>query len=120
VETPRNARADPERNTVAQRRTRAGQAAGDAARKDGVQADSEVSTLTLYLLRFGYFYIAVGFAILELPALLDPESLSRLDKVVLSMLGAMALLALLGLRYPLRMLPLLFFEFERSATNSGD
>jgi hypothetical protein len=112
VETPRNARADPERNTVdAQRRTRAGQAAGDAARTDGVQADPEVSTLRLYLLRFGYFYIAVGLAIFELPALLDPESLSRLDKVVLSMLGAMALLALLGLRYPVRMLPLLFFEF---------
>ena len=72
---------------------------------------SEVSTLRLYLLRAGYLYIAVGLAIFELPALLNPENLSRLDKVVLSVLLAMALLAVLGLRYPLKMLPLLFFEF---------
>jgi hypothetical protein len=72
---------------------------------------SEVSTRKLNLLRAGYLYIAVGLAIFELPALLHPENLSRLDKVVLSVLSAMALLAVLGLRYPLKMLPLLFFEF---------
>ena len=71
---------------------------------------SEVSTFRLYLLRAGYFYIAVGLAIFELPALLHPENLSRLDAVVLSVLAAMALLAVVGLRYPLKMLPLLFFE----------
>jgi hypothetical protein len=60
-------------------------------------------------------YIAVGLAIFELPALLHPENLSRLDAVVLSMLGAMALLAVVGLRYPLKMLPLLFFEFAWKA-----
>jgi hypothetical protein len=31
--------------------------------------------------------------------------------VILSVLGATALLAVLGIRYPLKMLPLLFFEF---------
>ena len=72
---------------------------------------SEVSTFRLYLLRAGYSYIAVGLAIFELPALLHPENLSRLDAVVLSMLGAFALLSVLGIRYPLKMLPLLFFEF---------
>jgi hypothetical protein len=72
---------------------------------------SEVSTFRLNLLRAGYFYIAVGLAIFELPALLTPQNLSRLDKVVLSVLFAMALLAVVGLRYPLKMLPLLFFEF---------
>ena len=72
---------------------------------------SEVSTFRLYLLRAGYLYIAVGLAIFELPTLLHPENLSRLDAVILSMLGAMALLAVVGLRYPLKMLPLLFFEF---------
>ena len=72
---------------------------------------SEVSTFRLYLLRAGYLYIAVGLAIFELPALLQPENLARLDAVVLSMLGGFALLAVLGIRYPLKMLPLLFFEF---------
>jgi hypothetical protein len=43
--------------------------------------------------------------------LLDPEDLSRMESVVLSVLGAFALLAVLGIRYPLKMLPLLFFEF---------
>jgi hypothetical protein len=73
--------------------------------------DIGVSTFRLNLLRAGYLYIAVGLAIFELPALLNPETLSRLDKVILSVLFAMALLAVLGLRYPLKMLPLLFFEF---------
>jgi hypothetical protein len=77
----------------------------------GVYSMSGISTLRLYLLRAGYLYIAVGLATFELPALLHPENLSRLDAVVLSMLGAFALLTVLGIRYPLKMLPLLFFEF---------
>src|SRR5215213_8320357 len=72
---------------------------------------SEVSTFRLYLLRAAYLYIAVGLAIFKLPALLHPENLSRLDAVVLSMLGGFALVVALGIRYPLKMLPLLFFEF---------
>ena len=71
---------------------------------------SEVSTFRLYLLRAMYLFMAVGLAIFELPKLLYPENLSRLDGVVLSVLGAFALLAVLGIRYPLKMLPLLLFE----------
>src|SRR4028119_407267 len=72
---------------------------------------SEVSTFRLYLLRAMYLFTAVGLAIFELPRLLHPEILSRLDSVVLSVLAAFALLAVVGIRYPLKMLPLLFFEF---------
>ena len=72
---------------------------------------SEVSTFRLYLLRAMYLFMAVGLAIFELPAILHPENLSRMDSVVLSVLDAFALLAVLGIRYPLKMLPLLFFEF---------
>ncbi len=72
---------------------------------------SEVSTFRLYLLRAMYLFMVVGLAIFELPAVVHPANLSRLDAVVLSVLGGFALLAVLGIRYPLKMLPLLFFEF---------
>jgi hypothetical protein len=73
---------------------------------------SEVSTFRLYLLRAMYLFMFVGLAIFKLPGILNPTtSLSRDASVVGSVLGAMSLLALLGIRYPLKMLPLLFFEF---------
>jgi hypothetical protein len=72
---------------------------------------SEVSTFRLYLLRAGYLFMVVGLAIFELgPAILHPENLSRLDAVVVSILAGFALLVALGIRYPLKMLPLLLFE----------
>src|SRR5215213_10194267 len=73
---------------------------------------SEVSTFRLYLLRAMYVFMAVGLAIFKLgPAILHPGSLSPQDSVIVSVLGAFALLAVLGIRYPIKMLPLLFFEF---------
>ena len=72
---------------------------------------SEVSTFRLYLLRAMYVFTVVGLAIEKLPALLRPATLSPGDSVILSVLGATAVLAVLGIRYPLKMLPLLFFEF---------
>ncbi len=73
---------------------------------------SEVSTFRLYLLKAVYVFMVVGLAIFKLgPAILHPENLSPQDSVIVSVLGAFALLAVLGIRYPLKMLPLLFFEF---------
>ena len=73
---------------------------------------SEVSTFRLYLLRAMYVFMVVGLAIFKLgPAILHPENLSPQDSVVLSVLGGFALLAVVGIRYPIKMLPLLFFEF---------
>ncbi len=71
---------------------------------------SEVSTFRLYLLRAMYVFTVVGLAIEKLPALLHPANLSPGDSVILSVLGATALLAVVGIRYPIKMLPLLFFE----------
>lgn len=77
---------------------------------------SEVSTFRLYLLRAMYVFMAVGLAIFKLgPAILHPENLSPQDSVVISLLGAFALLVVLGIRYPLKMLPLLLFEFAWKA-----
>ena len=72
---------------------------------------SEVSTFRLYLLRAMYVFTVVGLAIVKLPARLHPATLSPGDSVILSVLGATALLAVVGIRYPIKMLPLLFFEF---------
>jgi hypothetical protein len=72
---------------------------------------SEVSTFRLYLLRAMYVFTVVGLAIEKLPALLHPTTLAPGDSVILSVLGATALLAVVGIRYPIKMLPLLFFEF---------
>ena len=71
---------------------------------------SEVSTFRLYGLRAMYVFTVVGLAIEKLPALLHPANLSPGDSVILSVLGATALLAVVGIRYPIKMLPLLFFE----------
>lgn len=72
---------------------------------------SEVSTFRLYLLRAGYLVLAVGLAMMIWPGIIrPPENLSHMGAVVRSVLGAVSLLAVLGIRYPLKMLPLLFFE----------
>jgi hypothetical protein len=72
---------------------------------------SEASTFRLYLLRAGYLVIAVGLALMIWPGIIrPPENLSHMGAVVRSMLGAVSLLAVLGIRYPLKLLPLLFFE----------
>ena len=57
---------------------------------------SEVSTFRLYLLRAMYVFTVVGLAIEKLPALLHPATLSPGDSVILSVLGATALLAVVG------------------------
>lgn len=72
---------------------------------------SEVSTFRRYLLRAMYVFMFVGLAIFKWPAILNPPpGISSAGTVVGSVLGAISLLALLGIRYPVKMLPLLFFE----------
>jgi len=72
---------------------------------------SEVSTFRLYLLRVGYLIIAVGLALMIWPGIISPpENLPHMNSVVRSVLGAVSLLAVLGIRYPLKLLPLMFFE----------
>jgi len=65
----------------------------------------------LYGLRGGYLLLAVGLGVQVWPGILTRHGeWALMEGVVQCMLGAMGLLALLGLRYPLRMLPLLLFE----------
>lgn len=71
----------------------------------------EVSAFRLYLLRAMYLLISVGLGLTIWPAIVSPPSLvANSSTVVRALLGALALVSLLGLRYPLQMLPLLIFE----------
>ena len=71
----------------------------------------EITTLRLYLLRAMYLFIAVGLVLTVWPAIIaPPNTTANASTVVRSLLGALAVLCLLGLRYPLQMLPLLLFE----------
>jgi hypothetical protein len=72
---------------------------------------SDVSTLRLYMLRAMYLLMAVGLGVTVWPGILAPGNVSHMGSVVRSMLGALALVALWGLRYPVKMLPMLLFEF---------
>lgn len=72
---------------------------------------SDVTTFRLYLLRAMYLLISVGLGLVIWPAIISPPSLvANASTVVRALLGALALVSLLGLRYPLQMLPLLIFE----------
>lgn len=72
---------------------------------------NQVSTLRLYLLRAMYLLIAAGLAVTVWPYIVSPRDIvAGPASVVRALLGALAVMSLLGLRYPLKMLPLLLFE----------
>lgn len=75
----------------------------------------ELSTFRVNLLRGGYLLITVGLGVTIWPTILDPAATWELKDGVVMVLAAMSLLAVLGLRYPLKMLPLLFFEMAWKA-----
>ena len=70
-----------------------------------------VSPLRLWVMRAFYLFMAVGIGATVWPLIIGhPADLARMTGVALALLGTIGLLALLGLRYPLQMLPLLLFE----------
>ncbi len=72
---------------------------------------TEVSQLRLHVMRAMYLFIAVGLGLTIWPSIIEHKlSLPLMNGVVLSLLGTVALLSLLGLRYPLQMIPVLLFE----------
>jgi hypothetical protein len=72
---------------------------------------AEVSLARLYLMRAFYLLILVERSIRVAPALVSPAvPLGPWDGVAYSFWGALALLAALGLRYPLQMLPVLLMQ----------
>ena len=75
--------------------------------------DDSVSLTRIYILRAMYLVLVVGLGAMIVPEILNHELTSR--GVIAALLGAVWLLAFLGLRYPLEMLPLLLFELAWKA-----
>jgi hypothetical protein len=73
-------------------------------------ASSDLPTWRLNLMRVGYFEMGVGLAITKWPELVSHDPWELKQGTVVTMLVAMSVLALVGLRYPQKMLPILLFE----------
>ena len=71
-------------------------------------ANGEVPLWRLYVLRAMYLLLVIGLGAMIVPAILSHELTAR--GVIPSLLAGVWLLAFIGLKYPLRMLPLLMFE----------
>jgi hypothetical protein len=72
---------------------------------------NNVSTFRLYLLRAMYLFIVVGLGVFVMPGIIQPSKpWEMMHGVVNCMLVAFWLLSMLGLRYPLQMLPVLMWE----------
>ena len=71
---------------------------------------SDLSRMRVHAMRAGYLLMGVGLAVVKWPLLPKAHSLPLYEGVTLCLLTAMSLLAFLGLRHPLRLLPLLVLE----------
>lgn len=77
---------------------------------------TDVSTFRLYLMRALYLLMFVGQGAIQFPIIVQhAHPLAFWHGVGSSMLAAMALVAALGVRYPLQMLPILLFELAWKA-----
>ena len=74
------------------------------------RSTATLPTWRLNVMRVGYFVMGVGLAVTKWPELIAHGPWELKAGTVLTMLVAMSVLALLGLRYPQRMLPILLFE----------
>lgn len=73
-------------------------------------ATTDLPLWRLHAMRAGYLFMGVGLVIVKWPLLPDAATMPLFEGVTLSLLTAMSLLAFLGLRYPVKMLPVLLFE----------
>lgn len=82
-----------------------------AIEKERAAPTTDVPLWRLYALRAGYLLLVAGLGAMIWPGVIHHDKPWELMQgVVHCMLAAMSALAILGLRYPLKMLPLLLFE----------
>ncbi len=80
-----------------------------AAPGGGERHDAKVPLWRLHVLRANYLIWAVAGPFLALPPLFDHSPTER--GMVQSMMAGLWVMGILGLRYPLQMLPIFLFEF---------
>ena len=82
----------------------------EAGRPSGTDA-RELPLWRLNAMRVGYAFMGIGLAVVKWPLVIGYDSSTPLFKGIVDiLLTAMGLLALLGLRYPVRLIPILLFE----------
>jgi hypothetical protein len=71
----------------------------------------EVSLVRLYTLRICYFILAAGLGLYVWPSVIHHTAdFATADGIRCGLLAGLGLTAVLGLRYPVQMIPLLLFE----------
>ena len=72
---------------------------------------TEVSPIRLWVMRAMYLFMAAGIGNMVWPLIVShAATVPRMTGVAWALIGTIGLLALLGLRYPLQMIPLLLVE----------
>lgn len=71
---------------------------------------SELSLRRLNVIRVGYLFMGLGLVLVKWPLLPSAHTLPLYESVTLCLLVAMSVLALLGVRHPARLLPVLVLE----------
>jgi hypothetical protein len=79
-------------------------------------ASDVIAAWRIQLLRLAYLIILVGMGMQIVPAFLHHKPWTLMHGVANAMLLALVLLCAVGLRYPLKMLPLLFWEMAWKTT----
>jgi hypothetical protein len=82
----------------------------DPSEERGARPSGQLSLWELNLLRVGYLVMGVCLAVIKWPLLFHHEPWGLAEGTKECLLIAMSVLALLGIRYPQRMLPILLFE----------
>jgi hypothetical protein len=83
----------------------------DSSRGAAQRATPEVSLFRLYTLRLCYLILAAGLGVYYWPSVIHHTSVFAIQHgIVFALLAGLGLTAVLGLRYPVQMIPLLLFE----------
>jgi hypothetical protein len=97
-------------NPLQQRPSPAAALPPDATHARAARGSTALPTWRLNVMRVGYFVMGAGLAVTKWPELIAHDPWELKEGTVVTMLVAMWVLALLGLRYPQGMLPILLFE----------